>query len=83
MRFLYSVSYLDNIVNKFNKPDISDDEIIDLVRELAYSGKVIKFSNLVFDFASTGGPSSLTTLLVPLYLYGFGVGVVLYSFGCK
>ena len=50
MRFLYSVSYLDNIVNKFNKPDISDDEIIDLVRELAYSGKVIKFSNLVFTF---------------------------------
>ena len=76
MRFLYSVSYLDNIVNKFNKPDISDDEIIDLVRELAYSGKVIKFSNLVFDFASTGGLSSLTTLLVRLYLYGFGVGVV-------
>lgn len=73
---MYNAFYLSDIVNKFDNENVSDDAIIDLTHELAYSGEVMKFSNCVFDFASTGGPSSLTTLLVPLYLYGFGMGVV-------
>lgn len=73
---MYSDKFLSDIVGKFDNNDILDDEIVELVYFLAHSGEVIKFPYRVFDFASTGGPSSLTTILVPLYLYGSGVNVI-------
>lgn len=69
-------AYLASIVSQFDNDNVGDDAIVDLIYTLAHSGDVIKFSNKVFDFASTGGPSSLTTILVPLYLFGYGVSVI-------
>lgn len=72
---LYSEKRLQEIITKFEK-DVPDELIVDLVNTLACSGRKLKFCGQVFDFASTGGPSSLTTILVPLYLYGFGKNVI-------
>lgn len=73
---LYSDAYLSSIIEKLENENASDDAMVNLINELAYSGNVLNWTNCVFDFASTGGPSSLTTLLVPLFLYGLGVGVI-------
>ena len=64
------------IVNSFSSPDISDEEIIALINILADSGEKLCFNSPVYDFASTGGPSSLSTLLVPLYMFSLGVNVI-------
>ena len=69
-------SFLRDIVNSFSEPDVPDKKIVDLVTKLADSGERFKFDSQVFDFASTGGPSSLTTILVPLYLFAYGVNVI-------
>ncbi len=66
----------DTIIGRFEKPNVSDEEICSLIERLAYSGDFLRFDHQVFDFASTGGPSSLSTLLVPLYLYAYGVNVI-------
>lgn len=73
---MYDESVLRELVEEFEKSDVMDDRMLWLIRELAESGEKIDIPGRVFDFASTGGPSSLSTLLVPLYLYGFGVNVV-------
>lgn len=73
---MYRDKLLSDIVSRFDDNNVLDDEIVELVYTLAHSGEVIKFPYEVFDFASTGGPSSLTTILVPLYLYGSGVNVI-------
>lgn len=73
---MYNDSYLKKIIEKYDDENVSDEQILELICELANSGKKIQFAHQVFDFASTGGPSSLTTLLVPLYLYGMGGGVI-------
>lgn len=73
---MYDEKLLANIVYRYDGNCISDDEIVELIYTLVHSGEVIEFPNGVFDFASTGGPSSLTTILVPLYLYGCGANVV-------
>lgn len=64
------------IVNSFSRPSISDEEIITLINILADSGEKLRFNSSVYDFASTGGPSSLSTLLVPLYMFSLGVNVI-------
>lgn len=71
----YSDVKLHEIIRRFEK-DVSDEIIIDLVNALACSGRKLAFQEPVFDFASTGGPSSLSTILVPLYLYGLGKNVI-------
>ena len=63
-------------VEAFENEDITDDEIIALIHVLADSGQKFSFDKEVYDFASTGGPSSLSTILVPLYLFACGVNVI-------
>lgn len=72
----YNENDFFEIVKKYDDKNVSDEEIIQLIHALANSGEVMKFSGCVYDFASTGGPSSLSTLLVPLYLHGLGVNVI-------
>jgi len=49
---------------------VADDDIAYLADKLASSGEVLKLTGLQqpADVASTGGPTSLSTLLCPLYL---------------
>ena len=56
--------------------EASDHEIAALAEILATSGAVLPRANsLSVSFASTGGPSSLSTLLVPMYLQVLGFRV--------
>ncbi len=56
---------------------IEDEEIVLLSETLANSGERLKFKNntITADIPSTGGPSSLSTILCPLYLVHFGFTV--------
>jgi len=52
---------------------LSDAEVADLTETYAYSGKTLSFEEEnTADIASTGGPSSLSTLLTPLMLVAAG-----------
>lgn len=62
-----------DLVEKAKKNLLSDQQIADLAVEYASSGKREAFSDLpTADVASTGGPSSLSTLLTPLFLVRSG-----------
>ena len=52
---------------------LTDDDIADLASVLAHSGARLLPVGLSADVASTGGPSSLSTLLCPLYLRARGL----------
>ena len=56
---------------------VGDEDIAHLARRLAESGNLLTLppSRRASDVASTGGPSSLSTLLCPLYLRVFGCWV--------
>jgi len=56
---------------------VGDEDIAHLARRLAESGNLMTLppSRRASDVASTGGPSSLSTLLCPLYLRVFGCWV--------
>lgn len=54
---------------------VSDEDLAYLSGSLASSGAVRSPSKLTADLASTGGPSSLTTLVSPLYLRALGYRV--------
>ena len=61
--------YADNLISFFEQDNVNPDDILSLAYILAKSGKQIKvIDNIFADVPSTGGPSSLTTLLCPLYL---------------
>ncbi len=57
--------------------EIANEEIAQLATTLARSGQVFQFppGAPTGDIASTGGPSSLSTLLGPLYLVALGLRV--------
>src|SRR5438309_6583735 len=61
---------MDAVVSAFKASNVEDADIAYLATRLAKSGELLsKFDNqLVADVASTGGPSSLSTVLCPLYL---------------
>ena len=69
-------NFLSDTVRIFDDPTVSEEKIVELIIQLANSGEKLNFNSRVFDFASTGGPSSLSTILVPLYLYAHGENVI-------
>lgn len=73
---MYKDTDYNTLVQIFDSNDVPDQKIIDLIKTLAFSGKNMKFNHEIYDFASTGGPSSLSTILVPLYLNAYGCNVV-------
>jgi pyrimidine-nucleoside phosphorylase len=66
------------LVSLFSKHDVDEDDILRLANILANSGEIINDINGLdtADIPSTGGPSSLTTLLCPLYLVNIGYTVL-------
>ena len=62
-------SDLSNIVQYAVQHELTDSEIAHLANKLAASGILLKqLPDNGLDIASTGGPSSLSTLLTPLFL---------------
>lgn len=66
---------LDEVIAAAQADRLSDFEIAELARALANSGEVLERRDDHADVASTGGPSSLSTLLCPLYLHALGARV--------
>lgn len=64
-----------NSIIDYYRIERSDEEVLQLAETLAYSGFVLDKSPLSADIPSTGGPSSLSTLLGPLFLYSIGFEV--------
>src|SRR5690242_18079129 len=59
-----------------NSQDISSETIALLAEKMATSGESYDLHHpYLVDVASTGGPSSLTTLLTPIYLAEYGMTV--------
>lgn len=57
------------IIEEAKTRTLAIDEIVNLTLALANSGRVEKFNGIeTYDIASTGGPSSLSTLICPLFL---------------
>ena len=81
-------SLVDNIEKKPNESNLSElvafvesniignEDIAYLAKTLANSGSVIKIQGKTSDIPSTGGPSSLSTLICPLLLSEYGYKVV-------
>lgn len=68
---------LKPIVDAAQSSDLAIDEIAFLAAKLGKSGETIKFDagGLVADLASSGGPTSLSTILTPFYLVSLGFKV--------
>jgi pyrimidine-nucleoside phosphorylase len=66
---------LDEVIAAAQSDRLADAEIAELARTLAASGEVLEQGADHADVASTGGPSSLSTLLCPLYLHALGARV--------
>lgn len=66
------------LIEHVNSKGLEDSEIIELAVGLANSGQTIKNDNgfEYCDIPSTGGPSSLSTLICPLFLTAIGGKVV-------
>jgi thymidine phosphorylase len=62
------------LIDSVERQGLSDEDLAHLALRLAKSGDVIEVSDdwITADIASTGGPSSLSTLLCPLYLRALG-----------
>lgn len=67
-----SETNLINLVNWANSGNATNDEIALLAQRLADSGSRLEKNELKADIPSTGGPSSLSTILCPLMLAQFG-----------
>lgn len=66
---------LQDIVERACQGLMDDEEVAKLAQQLAASGEVVIWQCPTADLASTGGPSSLSTLLGPLYLRSMGWSV--------
>jgi pyrimidine-nucleoside phosphorylase len=62
------------LIGRAEQDKLNDEDIAYLTVRLAESGEIVSESALstTADIASTGGPSSLSTLLTPLYLRALG-----------
>jgi len=65
---------MEALVKEATHGSVSDEDIAYLANRMAESGTTLTFhdTSRVADIASTGGPSSLSTLLCPLFLQAFG-----------
>jgi pyrimidine-nucleoside phosphorylase len=70
-------SSMHDLVEKVKAQELKDNEIAFLAEKLANSGTIIKtpLAKISADVPSTGGPSSLSTVLCPLFLRMFDVFV--------
>lgn len=66
---------MGHLVHAAQADELSDEDIAELASGLAASGARIASSRRAADLASTGGPSSLSTLLCPLQLRARGLTV--------
>lgn len=68
---------MDALIAQFREPNLPDECIAHLARRLGESGEVLSHSrsHRTADVPSTGGPSSLSTLLCPLQLVAAGAKV--------
>lgn len=68
---------MKQIVDHVQRYGLSDEEIAHLALRLAESGEMLRLAPtaVTADIASTGGPTSLSTLLCPLYLRTLGYTV--------
>ncbi|MDV0444192.1 hypothetical protein [Methanorbis rubei] len=71
-----SLESMERLVSYFEQDDVAISDIKKLAETLASSGCRLPFKDHRADIASTGGPSSLSTLLCPLYLDVLGFDVV-------
>jgi thymidine phosphorylase len=73
----HSGAAMDHLIMAFRQPDISDKDVAELALRLAESGERLRYtgSQPTADVPSTGGPSSLSTLLSPLVLVMAGAAV--------
>ncbi|MCW5960086.1 MAG: hypothetical protein KIS76_07975 [Pyrinomonadaceae bacterium] len=79
-KFIHSQSAKDasELIGYYKNPNVDLEEIAYLALKLASSGTVLDFQNdeNIADIASTGSPTSLSTLLCPLYLVQNGFKVL-------
>lgn len=70
----FSASEMDDVIASFRLPTVTDEEIAQLALRLSESAEHLDHSATarVADVPSTGGPSSLSTLLAPLALVAGG-----------
>jgi pyrimidine-nucleoside phosphorylase len=71
--------YFEQLITVFSKEKVDEDDILKLAYVLANSGECYvhnEFDLNTIDIPSTGGPSSLTTMLCPLYLVNNGYTVI-------
>jgi len=65
-----SPATMERLIAAFRQPDVADEDVAFLATRLSASGETLSHKTLrpVADVPSTGGPSSLSTLLCPLQL---------------
>ncbi|WLA83234.1 hypothetical protein [Bradyrhizobium elkanii] len=69
-------SEMAHVVRLAKERGLDAEEICLLAEVLARSGSILsQAGRITADLASTGAPTSLSTLLCPLYLCGFGIAV--------
>jgi pyrimidine-nucleoside phosphorylase len=66
---------LERLVVAADRDTLGDEDLAELAKSLARSGAELTQNPVAVDVASTGGPSSLSTLLCPLQLHARGFAV--------
>jgi len=72
----FTIKDFDNVIFLAKNSNLKDEDIITIINSLAKSGSHFQFQDNTFaDIPSTGGPSSLSTLICPYILTQFGLKV--------
>lgn len=71
-----SESTMERLIDRVTLGPVSDEDLAYLANTLGGSGETLSLPKAsIADLASTGGPTSLSTLLCPLFLRAFGCTV--------